>query len=200
MGIVEAYLTARGDQPVEAFSTYVLTSDIAPNTLAGALAFGLTAKQYRTIIDLEILELDASIAEISGDLADKRQQIDTAEASLQEMDRRIGLLESSYAYLSEKLQEARIALAESPDPIRVIDEPLIPTLPIAPKNMKNIAIAGFLGLIVGTLFAFFVDYLARVREREKAAEALASSDHPRGNVPNEQPQEGGADDGEQTLS
>jgi len=200
VGIVEAYLTARGDQPVEAFSTYVLTSNIAPNTLAGALAFGLTADQYRTILDLEILELEASIAENSEKLAMKQQRIDHAEASLQEIDRRIGLLESNYAYLSNKLQEARIALAESPDPIRVIDEPLIPTSPIAPKNTKNVAIAAFLGLIVGTLLAFFVDYLARVREREKAAEALASSDHPRGNVPNEQPQEGSADDGEQTLS
>jgi len=196
-GIVEAYLAARGDEPVEALSTYVLTSDIAPNTLAGALAFGLTAEQYRMILDTEILELETAIAQISEDLAVKQQRIENAEASLQAMDRRIGLLESSYAYLSNKLQEAKIALAESPDPIRIIDAPLVSS-PIAPKKTTSIAIAGFLGLMVGTLLAFLVDYLARVHEQERPAHPLEGrpSEPLRGQASDQKAQAQGGENGD----
>jgi len=39
--------------------------------------------------------------------------------------------------------------------------------PISPRLTTNMAIAGFLGLMMGTLLAFFVDYLQRVRESEE---------------------------------
>jgi len=60
---------------------------------------------------------------------------------------------------------------QTPEPIRVIDEPLVPRSPIAPKKTTNIAVAGFLGLMVGTLLAFFVDYLARVWKQESDSDS-----------------------------
>ena len=60
---------------------------------------------------------------------------------------------------------------QTPEPIRVIGEPLLPRSPIAPKKTTNIAIAGFLGLMMGTLLAFFVDYLARVRKQESDSDS-----------------------------
>jgi len=169
LGTVEAYLTARGQDPMQELPTYVLTSSVDPNTLAGALAFGLSPEQYRAVIDAEVLDLGESISRISRELALKQQQVDIAETRLAEIDRRIDLVESEHAYLASKLQEAKIALAESPDPIQIIDEPLVPESPIAPKKATNIAVAGFLGLMVGTLLAFFVDYLARVQTQERTA-------------------------------
>ena len=191
LALTEAYLAARGQDPVRGFSTYVLTSAVDPNTLAGAIAFGLSAEQYREITNAEILELEESVGQISQEFAEEQQQLDIAETRLAEIDRRIGLIESEHAYLATKLQEAKIALAESPDPIRIIDEPLAPTTPIAPKNTMNIAIAGFLGLLAGTLLAFFVDYLARIREQENAAKGrktAASSDPVGHDVVDAQPQ------------
>ena len=196
--MVVAYLSARGRGRDDSLSTYVITSDIDPNTLAGALAFGLSAEEYREIVDAQIQALERSTLTIGEELAEKQQRIDVAEATLAELDRKIALLESAHANLSQKLQEAKIALAEIPDPIRVIDEPLAPTSPIAPSKKSNIAVAGFLGLLVGTLLAFFVDYLTRVREQETATgrsrgePSAAVSDEPRRQETNQEAHPGRA--------
>ena len=200
--LAKAYLAARGQDPVRGFSTYVLTSAVDPNTLSGALAFGLSAEEYRGIVASEVENLEESIDRITNALAERQQQIDTAEADLSEINRRINLIESEHAHLATKLQEARIALAENPDPIRIIDEPLAPLTPIAPRNTLNIAIAGFLGLMVGTLLAFFVDYLARIREQEdavKGRKTAASSDPLGQHLVDAQPQEDTTEDRELTT-
>ena len=182
----EAYLAARGSGRT-ALPTYVLTSDLDPNTLAGALAFGLSAEAFRALGEARIANLEQSTENIAAELAAKQQTIETAQASLSELDRRIRLLENAHASLAAKLQDAKIALAETPEPIRVIDEPLVPEHPIAPRKTTNIAIAGFLGLLVGTLLGFFVDYLSRVHQEEAAAQAAVSR-------PLEQPHVQHADD------
>lgn len=206
LGTIEAYLAARPGGSAPEVSAYVLTSDLDPNTLMGALAFGLSAEEYREIVTIQLQDLEQSIGDIQGQLANKQQQIDVAEATLSELDRRIGLLESSHAMLARKLQEAKIALAETPEPIRLIDEPLVPRRPIAPRKTVNVAIAGFLGLMLGTLFAFLVDYLARVREQEVTSGTLDSaagspaSHDARHDEPDQETEAGAEEDRQKTPS
>jgi uncharacterized protein involved in exopolysaccharide biosynthesis len=171
---VEAYLAARERNRTPELPTYVLTSDVDPYTLLGAIVFGLSASDYRDLIDDRIDDLERHAATISEELLAKQQETESLEATVRELDRRIALAEQAQATLAIKLQDAKIALAETPEPIRVIDEPLVPRSSIAPKKTSNIAIAGFLGLIVGTLLAFFVDYLARVRKQERATRLAAT--------------------------
>ena len=99
-----------------------------------------------------------------------------AEAQLRELEREIALLESAYGKLMGQLQNARIALAETPNPIQIIDEPFVPEESIGSRKTSNVAIAGFLALMLGTLLAFFLDYLQRVREREKALQLESKED------------------------
>jgi len=162
----KTYLAAREGSRASQLPTYVLTSDVDPTTLAGALAYGLSASEYEALAEARIKDLEQTTVAITEELAAKQREINAAEATLAELDRKIGLLEQASASLAAKLQDAKIALAETPEPIRVIDEPLVPRSPIAPRKTTNIAVAGFLGLMVGTLLAFFVDYLARVHEQE----------------------------------
>jgi uncharacterized protein involved in exopolysaccharide biosynthesis len=171
---VEAYLAARERNRTPELPTYVLTSDVDPYTLLGAIVFGLSASDYRDLIEDRIDDLERHAATISEELLAKQQETESLEATVRELDRRIALAEQAQATLAIKLQDAKIALAETPEPIRVIDEPLVPRSSIAPKKTSNIAIAGFLGLIVGTLLAFFVDYLARVRKQERATRLAAT--------------------------
>jgi succinoglycan biosynthesis transport protein ExoP len=167
LGTAEAYLAARERSRVSQLPTLVLTSDVDPHTLAGALAFGLSADEYGGLVEARIEDLERDTRTISEQLAAKQQTLDAAEATLSELNRNIGLLEEAHGRLALKLQDAKIALAETPEPIRVIDEPLTPRTSIAPKKTTNIAVAGFLGLMLGTLLAFFVDYLARVHKEER---------------------------------
>ena len=92
--------------------------------------------------------------------------------------------------ISLYLQLAKIALVDTFAPIRVIDEPLVPRHPIAPNNTRNISVAGFLGLLSGTLLAFLVDYLGRAyAEQEKSRTALVlRSNQPGGDHADSQPE------------
>ena len=176
---------------------HVLTRSISPDSLVGVIS-DFSAREIETLASIQVqseqlnstyIALDSRIAtnrveihaleeeiryleqseqETSLLLEETNHVLVETEAQLHELEREIALLESAYVKLMGQLQNARIALAETPNPIQVIDEPIIPEHAIGPRKLSNIAIAGFLGLMLGTLLAFFLDYLQRVREREKA--------------------------------
>jgi len=159
----QAFLGARENGTLRGLPTYVLTSDVSLETLTGALALGLSAGEFAEMTEARLASLEQSTTALAAELSSKEQEITSAEAALSELDRRISLLESSLGELSGKLLNARIAKAETPDPIRVIDEPLAPKAAIARNKKMNIAVAGILGLMVGVLLAFFYDYIARMQ-------------------------------------
>jgi uncharacterized protein involved in exopolysaccharide biosynthesis len=163
---VEAYLATREGNRTPQLPTHVFTSEVDPYTLLGAIVFGLSASDYRNLIEARIADLERHTITISEELVAKQQEIDSAEAALGELDRRIALLQQAYESLAVELQDAKIAMAETPEPIRVIDEPVVTAYSTTSRKSTNIAVAGFLGLMAGTLLAFFVDYLARVHEQE----------------------------------
>ncbi|MFC2105556.1 GumC family protein [Candidatus Bipolaricaulota bacterium] len=188
-------------QPV----VYVLAQSISPDSLVG-VASELSAREIETLASIQVrseelnstyISLDSRIASNRAEvqaledeiryleqseqetvllLGETNHQLVEAEAQLHELEREIALLESAYGTLMGQLQNARIALAETPNPIQIIDEPFIPEQAIASRKTANVGIAGFLGLMLGTLLAFFLDYLQRVREREKALQLEAEQD------------------------
>ena len=185
---------------------YNLKRSISPDSLVAALGGGLSAREIQTLMEVqvesehqndtyvslntlvstrradvrqleeEILRREERSTALRPELAAKQRELTETQAAQDDLTRRIDLLQAALIGLAANLLDARLALAETPEPIRVIDEPLAPRYPIAPKKAANIAIAGFLGLLVGTLLAFFVDYLARVRERGNASRPTQESD------------------------
>ena len=70
----------------------------------------------------------------------------------------------------ERYQEARINEVMEFIDIRIIDEALAPNEPIKPRKMLNIAIGGLLGLILGTILAFFLEYMDNTIKNAKDIE------------------------------
>jgi polysaccharide biosynthesis transport protein len=178
---------------------YTLTSSIAPDSLVAA---GLATRDIDKLAGIrtereelnethvaishevafqrarlrelreEMLLREAEAVQLRDELDATQDDLTNAQVLLADYDRRMELLTVSHARLASSLQDAKLALAETPEPIRVIDEPLVPGSPIAPRKTTNIAIAGFLGLMLGTLLAFFADYLGRV-DMQKAPATLS---------------------------
>ncbi|MFC2095157.1 Wzz/FepE/Etk N-terminal domain-containing protein [Candidatus Bipolaricaulota bacterium] len=165
-----AYFEAGGTMPVSRGSDYMLSESIDPYTLRGALLAGLSVEQFEDLLSARIQTLQAETDVLSDKLLNKQHVLDEAISGLNELDVRINILGESAAFLSSRLQAAKLALAETPDPIHIINEPLVSQPAISPRKLTNIAVAGFLSLMIGTLLAFFVDYLQRVREREQASQ------------------------------
>jgi len=59
----------------------------------------------------------------------------------------------------EKYQEARINEVMELGDIRIIDKALAPDVPIKPNQKLNLAIGGVLGVMLGVMLVFFMEYL-----------------------------------------
>ena len=157
-------------------SDIALLSNVSPYTLAGATILGLSADEFSALLTAREETLGRQIAALEEELSALQLEIDTAGADLSSLDRELSLLNSTASFLSSSLQDAKLALAETQDPIRVIDAPSVSQTPIAPKKVTNMAVAGILGLLLGTLFAFFIDYLQCVHHREHPGESRSRRD------------------------
>ncbi len=110
-----------------------------------------------TLISLEAKKesLASSVKEYEGRL----ERLPDKELYLARLERAIKVSESTYIILLEKYQEARINEAMELGDIRVIDEARIPKNPIKPNKELNLAIGGILGLMLGVMLTFFLEYM-----------------------------------------
>jgi len=113
----------------------------------------------------EVAYLESSVAETRKAFEEKQVQLVEVKAKLDRLNRGI---QDAYTSLATKLQEARIARVEAPDPIRIVESPIVPSHSIAPNKKMNVAVAGVLGLFGGILLAFFAHYLQSGDTEEQA--------------------------------
>ncbi len=100
-----------------------------------------------------------SLASSVKEYEDRLERLPDKELYLARLERAIKVSESTYIILLEKYQEARINEAMEIGDIRVIDEARIPTSPIKPNKKLNLAIGGILGLMLGVMLTFFMEYM-----------------------------------------
>jgi len=65
----------------------------------------------------------------------------------------------TYTTLTRKAAEANLAAQTKDTQIRFISPALVPTRPEGPRKLVIIALAGVIGVILGIVAAFAVDYL-----------------------------------------
>ena len=196
-----AYVAAMQEELALQDDVKVLERSLDPDTLAVLLQTGLPTQDYEDLLGLHVEEqvlnsiytsLVSAIAYaraagaktqelingLAGVVDEERRtiiaiqtEITETQAAIDSIDNRVQLLDDANTRLASKLLEAKIALVETPDPIRVIDEPIAPRGPIMPNKKMNIAVAGVLGLMVGVLLAFFIDYIAHAQQTGQQRES-----------------------------
>jgi succinoglycan biosynthesis transport protein ExoP len=125
-----------------------------------AVVSALRVKQ--TVLAQALEQLDTEIAALQVELAAKRQQWD-------QLSRKYSVAEDTYTTLSRKVQEVRIAEQTNEDEVRIASLAAVPTEPVAPKKMINVAVAGTLGLFVGVFGVFAWEYLTSPRAEMKSS-------------------------------
>ncbi len=129
-------------------STYVALRGKISNTEADIAAL----KQEATYLDAEAGTVHARLIEDAARITEIQSAVD-------QFDREIKVLQTTYDDLAAKLQDAKVARAGTAGPIKIIEQPVLPTNAISPNKKMNVAVAGVLGLFVGVLFAFFAHFL-----------------------------------------
>ncbi|MHC2995260.1 MAG: GumC family protein [Candidatus Atribacteria bacterium] len=90
---------------------------------------------------------------------DRLEELPDKELHLARLERAIKVSENIYLLLLEKYQEARINEVMELGDIIIIDKALIPENSIKPNKKLNLAIGGVLGLMLGVMLVFFMEYM-----------------------------------------
>jgi uncharacterized protein involved in exopolysaccharide biosynthesis len=87
------------------------------------------------------------------------EELPDQELRLARLERAVRVSENIYLLLLEKYQEARINEVMELGNISIIDNALAPDEPIKPRKILNLAIGGILGLMLGVMLVFFLEYM-----------------------------------------
>jgi polysaccharide biosynthesis transport protein len=113
-------------------------------------------------LETNIISLEAkgdSISEIVTQYENRLEELPKKEIQLARLERAVRVAENIYLTLLESYQEARISEAMELGDIRIVDAALIPDNPIKPRKLLNLAIGGVLGLMLGIMLVFFMEFL-----------------------------------------
>ncbi len=181
----------------DALWTFLSTSGLTDKKLSALPSLAIQDQELNTTyiaLHKEISDTKADIAslkqeaaflktesdKVRGQLADAEARVTTIQTTIDQFDREIKVLQATYDDLAAKLQDAKVARAGTAGPIKIIEQPILPTRAISPNKKMNVAVAGVLGLFIGVLLAFFAHFLQSDNDDEKKKPPLEPS--PRSNT------------------
>jgi len=145
----------------------IMAEELSPTSLVGAIALGLSLDEFAVIIDRRIEYLGEQIVLIDAELKTTQQTIDEVEQNLAGLDSKISIQSQIVALLASRLQVSISTMEQGDHQFFLLAQPTTPTAPTQSGRLQvNILSAGFLGMFVGVLLAFFIDYLIQVKIQE----------------------------------
>jgi succinoglycan biosynthesis transport protein ExoP len=156
---------------IKAFNVQASSSEAAPITPiqlqieSGVALSEKTQAEQVTFLDRLAATLEAKSSEIDARLSELEPQILEAQERLQEIEtesarltRARDLASDTYLTLARKLEEARIAAQEENGMLQVGSYAAVPVHPIGPRRLMNTVVAGLLGVTVGVVAAFGIEF------------------------------------------
>lgn len=106
----------------------------------------------------------------SGSRKDSALLTNIIEKSLAfaKLEREVALQNKLYSLLAEEYQKNRIAADQSFEPFKVLDLAVPPRHPSFPNPKQNIILGATVGLILGIVLSFFLEYLEQVKRSSRA--------------------------------
>jgi len=97
----------------------------------------------------EIRMLDAEVKSLSADLKNISAQIEDLTHQRKVLARQVALLKAPYDMLKGRVEEARLALAEPPEDVRIAVKPVPPDRPVFPQKWLFALVGGIIGIFGG---------------------------------------------------
>lgn len=122
------------------------------------------------IVELEakIAALDSSRKPIEAELA----SVPEKEIAIARLERNRRVNEEVYIMLRSRYEEMRISEAMKVSGIYVLDEAVVPTVPVKPRKLLNTAIAGILGFFVAVGATFILEQMDRTIKSVEEVELI----------------------------
>jgi uncharacterized protein involved in exopolysaccharide biosynthesis len=120
-------------------------------------------QRSEALLQLEKLEtliaLTQAIDKLQEELRDLQARLEKEQATKQELTRARDLAWETYTILARKEAELGIAAQTGGTEVRLATLAVPPQYPVRPKKKQNVAIAGAMGLMLGTFGAFALNFL-----------------------------------------
>ena len=86
------------------------------------------------------------------------QDLPEKQSMLGNLDRERVVLENTYAFIRQRMEETRVSVASEPGKVRIIDRAEISSRPISPNITKNIIMAIIIGAMMGFSISILLEY------------------------------------------
>jgi succinoglycan biosynthesis transport protein ExoP len=114
-----------------------------------------------------------AMKKIRATYENKLKTLPLLEQKLADLERQLKVKENLYTLLLEKLEETKISEAGITGNSEIIDTAYIPIKPIKPNKKLTLAIGGVLGIFLGLLVVFIVEYADRTLKEEEDVERIS---------------------------
>jgi len=138
--------------------------------------FGQT-RELRRDIEVLIIALESQRDEsysainesgLLDDILRLEQELEEEEARGRELMRARDLAWATYKALARKMDEATVAVQAMGSEVKFAMPAIEPRNPVAPRKMMNTAIAGILGLMIGLVGVFAIEYFGASRKHAES--------------------------------
>lgn len=125
------------------------------------------ASKLAAVKRVELAKLEAQLATLDDVIASTRKELESLRTELvdkqtveQQLRYRVELSNDAIRALQQKYHESSISEAAqiAETSVAVVSPALIPTDPVAPRKLMNVAVSAVLGLMVGVGYVLFMDY------------------------------------------
>jgi len=117
----------------------------------------------------KVLEQEATILE--PDILALQEKLERIQIDHDRLERTKAVARETYIVLARKVSESRIASQNALSSARLVSRASVNEKPVAPRKLLNTAIAGALGLMMGVVGVFGIEYWRQDQEQQPAPAA-----------------------------
>lgn len=118
---------------------------------------GAIGRNYLSALDDQVSSIDSVLQGFAAEL----QRVPQRQIRFARILRQVETLAELYTILQTRLKEAQVQEAIDDSTVRIVEHAIEPLRPASPKPIRNLALAGALGLLLGIVLAFVREYLDR---------------------------------------
>jgi len=132
---------------------------------ATVLSSGRTAGELTASLDGLVTTLkarrqgiEAQLAALEPQILGLQQRLQRTLAEEERLTRTRDVAQETYVTVARKVEEVRIAAADTSGDVRLASQASVPQKPVSPRKLLNAAVAGVLGFMLGVCGAFAVEW------------------------------------------
>lgn len=105
-------------------------------------------------------EIDVQVAELQPEILRRQEDLQAAINEEDRLSQEVNIAKSLYESLALKAEEARIASESQVGIAQVASQAAIPSSPVAPRKLFNMAMGAALGLVLGLALVMLLEFVA----------------------------------------